>query len=86
METSIEDKVAYLSDTAAWHGHAGPVARRETHMSWIFFVGETVYKLKKPVHFAYLDFSTLDRREAACRAEFALNQRLTPMSIGTWSA
>lgn len=78
METSIEDKVAYLSDTAAWRGHAGPVTRRETHMSWIFFVGETVYKLKKPVRFAYLDFSTLARREAACRAEFALNQRLAP--------
>ncbi|WP_291560896.1 hypothetical protein [Bradyrhizobium sp.] len=40
--------------------------------------GDRVYKLKKPVRFAYLDFSTLDRREAACRAEDLLNRRLAP--------
>lgn len=47
-------------------------------MSWVFMAGERVYKLKKPVRFAYLDFSTLDRREAACRAECRLNGRLAP--------
>jgi aminoglycoside phosphotransferase family enzyme len=47
-------------------------------MSWVFMVGERVYKLKKPVRFAYLDFYTLDPREAACRAEFQLNRRLAP--------
>ncbi|HEX5997967.1 MAG TPA: hypothetical protein VFZ16_01015, partial [Hyphomicrobiaceae bacterium] len=45
-------------------------------MSWVFLAGDRVYKLKKPVRFAYLDFSTVDRREAACRAEVALNRRL----------
>jgi aminoglycoside phosphotransferase family enzyme len=30
------------------------------------------------VRFAYLDFSTLARREAACRAELRLNRRLAP--------
>jgi aminoglycoside phosphotransferase family enzyme len=38
--------------------------------------GDKVYKLKKPVRFPYLDFSTLARREAACRAELHLNRRL----------
>ena len=47
-------------------------------MSWVFMAGDRVYKLKKPVRFAYLDFSTLDRREAACRAEYLLNRRLAP--------
>ena len=47
-------------------------------MSWVFMAGERVYKLKKPVRFAYLDFSTLGRREAACRAEYLLNRRLAP--------
>ncbi|MGZ5876626.1 MAG: hypothetical protein ACXWKP_31595 [Bradyrhizobium sp.] len=47
-------------------------------MSWVFMAGERVYKLKKPVRFAYLDFSTLARREAACRAEYLLNRRLAP--------
>jgi aminoglycoside phosphotransferase family enzyme len=45
-------------------------------MSWVFMAGDRVYKLKKPVRFAYLDFSTLDRRAAACRAEYLLNRRL----------
>ncbi len=47
-------------------------------MSWVFLAGDKVYKLKKPVRFPYLDYSTLARREAACRAELALNRRLAP--------
>ena len=47
-------------------------------MSEVFLADERVYKLKKPVHFPYLDFSTLARREAACRAELRLNRRLAP--------
>ena len=75
---SIADKVAFLGQAGAYAGCTTPVAQRETHMSWLFFVDDTVFKLKKPVRFAYLDFSTLGRREAACRAEFALNQQLAP--------
>lgn len=75
---SIADKVAFLSEAAAYPGHVGPVTRRETHMSWLFFLDHAVYKLKKPVRLPYLDFSTVRRREAACRAEYALNQRLAP--------
>lgn len=75
---SLADKVAFLGSPAAYPGFAGAVGRRETHMSWVFFAGAAVYKLKKPVRFAYLDFSTLSRREAACRAEFTLNRRLAP--------
>ncbi|MGP0083961.1 MAG: hypothetical protein ACLP0B_10080, partial [Steroidobacteraceae bacterium] len=47
-------------------------------MSQVFLAGDRVYKLKKPVRFPYLDFSTLARREAACRAELRLNRRLAP--------
>jgi aminoglycoside phosphotransferase family enzyme len=47
-------------------------------MSWVFLAGDKVYKLKKPVRFPYLDFTTLARREAACRAELRLNRRLAP--------
>jgi aminoglycoside phosphotransferase family enzyme len=47
-------------------------------MSWVFLVDDKVYKLKKPVRFPYLDFSTLAKREAACRAELRLNRRLAP--------
>lgn len=50
----------------------------ETHMSWVFLVGEQVFKLKKPVRYPFLDFSTLAAREAACREELRLNARLAP--------
>jgi len=77
QEPSLAEKVAFLGEPAAY-GARSPVARRETHMSLVFFADGSVYKLKKPVRLAYLDFSTLPRREAACRAEFALNQTLAP--------
>ena len=47
-------------------------------MSWVFLTSDEVYKLKKPVRFPYLDYSTLAKREAACREELSLNRRLAP--------
>jgi aminoglycoside phosphotransferase family enzyme len=75
---SLADKVAFLSRTGAYPHPVDAVVRRETHMSFVFLAGDRVYKLKKPVRFPYLDFSTLARREAACRAELILNRRLAP--------
>ncbi|MEX2556146.1 MAG: AAA family ATPase [Actinomycetota bacterium] len=49
-----------------------------THISHLFFVGDRAYKLKRPVRFAFLDFSTREQREAACRREVELNRRLAP--------
>lgn len=50
----------------------------ETHMSWVFLVGDQALKLKKPVRYPFLDFSTLAAREACCREELRLNRRLAP--------
>ena len=77
-EASLDEKVAFLSRTTSYAFPIQAVTRLETHMSWVFLAGEEVYKLKKPLRFPYLDFSTLARREAACRAELALNHRLAP--------
>ncbi len=77
-EPTLAEKVAFLSQPAAYPRPVSEVIRRETHMSWVFLAGDKVYKLKKPVRFPYLDFSTLARREAACRAELDLNRRLAP--------
>ena len=50
----------------------------ETHISWVF-LGETeVYKVKRPVDFGFLDFTTLEARAEACDAEVRLNRRLAP--------
>jgi aminoglycoside phosphotransferase family enzyme len=75
---SLDAKVACLSHVSCYPFPVGEVGRRETHMSWVFLAGDRVYKLKKPVRLPYLDFSTLDARERACRAELRLNRRLAP--------
>nr|WP_232470757.1 bifunctional aminoglycoside phosphotransferase/ATP-binding protein [Methylococcus sp. BF19-07] len=50
----------------------------ETHISWVFLTGTYAYKIKKPVDFGFLDFSTLDRRRQCCEEEIRLNRRLAP--------
>ena len=77
-DLSFVDKSKFLMQGDAYRPPVPEVIRRETHMSEVFLAGDRVYKLKKPVRFPYLDFSTLARREAACRAELELNRRLAP--------
>ena len=50
----------------------------QTHISWVCLAGEFAYKIKKPVDFGFLDFSTLARRKALCIAEVELNRRFAP--------
>ena len=76
--TTLARKVDYLSRPDTYIPAPKRVITRETHMSWVFMAGDRVYKLKKPVQFPYLDFSTLARRATACRAEVLLNGRLAP--------
>jgi aminoglycoside phosphotransferase family enzyme len=75
---TLAEKVEFLERGDAYWPPVPAVTRHETHMSEVFLAGDRVYKLKKPVRFPYLDFSTLPRREAACRAELKLNRRLAP--------
>jgi aminoglycoside phosphotransferase family enzyme len=77
-EPTLEEKVEFLGQPGTYAHAVDEVIRRETHMSWVFLAGNTVYKLKKPVRFPYLDFSTLALRGAVCRAELRLNRRLAP--------
>lgn len=50
----------------------------ETHVSVIIMIGDRVYKFKKPISFGFVDMTSQDRREAACRDEVSLNSRLAP--------
>lgn len=78
MQASLAEKVAFLMRGDAYRPPVPEVRSHETHMSQVFLAGDRAFKLKKPVRFPYLDFSTLARREAACRAELRLNRRLAP--------
>lgn len=57
---------------------ANPARIAETHVSTVFFVGDRVYKLKKPLKTGFLDWSTPQLRRRACEEEVALNRRLAP--------
>jgi len=50
----------------------------ETHIGAVFLIGDVAYKLKKPVDFGFLDFTTRESREQVCHKEVALNRRLAP--------
>jgi aminoglycoside phosphotransferase family enzyme/predicted kinase len=57
---------------------ADRVERIETHASIVFLAGAEAYKLKKAVRYSYLDYSTQQKRRAACEAELAINRRFAP--------
>ncbi len=48
----------------------------QTHTSWVLLLEEVVYKIKKPVNFGFLDYSTLEKRLENCKKEIELNRRL----------
>ncbi len=57
------------------HSVTEPIELIQTHVSYVLLTGEYVYKLKKPVNFGFLDFSTLEKRKHFCYEELRLNQR-----------
>lgn len=77
-DPGLEAKVRFLSQPSAYPDAPGTVELRETHMSMVFLAGERVFKLKKPVDYAVLDYSTLARRQQAVADEVRLNRRLAP--------
>ena len=70
------ERVAFLRNPAAYPHGVPAVEVRETRMSWVFLAGERVYKLKKPIHDDWLDFTTLAARERNAHEEVRLNRRL----------
>lgn len=52
-----------------------PIQLVQTHISYVLLTGDFVYKLKKPVNFGFLDFSTLEKRQHFAQEEVRLNQR-----------
>jgi aminoglycoside phosphotransferase family enzyme/predicted kinase len=67
-----------LMKPAAYPVPTSTVEMVQTHVSWIFLTDTHAFKLKKPVNFGFLDFSTADRRRFYCDEELRLNRRLCP--------
>lgn len=76
--------VAFMCDCDAHPERPKSIQRIETHISWLFVTDHFVYKLKKPVRFDFLDFSSPELRHQACLEEVRLNCRLSPdVYLGT---
>ena len=75
---SLEAKLAFLKRPEAYPEAGSQVEAVETHMSWVFLTAGHAYKLKKPVRYVYLDFSTVEARRLDCDEEVRLNRRLAP--------
>ncbi len=73
---SLEAKLGLLGRPDAYPEAPSRVEAVETHMSWVFLTDSHAYKLKKPVRYDYLDFSTVEARRLDCEAELRLNRRL----------
>src|SRR5262245_5729956 len=74
----LADRLADLMQPDAFPHPARNPRLIQTHISWVILAGDFAYKLRKPVNFGFLDFSTLERRRADCEAEVRLNRRLCP--------
>lgn len=70
--------VEALSDPAAYPHPVEKVTVIHTHISVAFLAGKFAYKLKKPVDFGFLDFTTPEKRRHFCEEEVRLNRRLAP--------
>ena len=51
-----------LSEAGAYPHKVTAFSIVETHISWVLLTGLYAYKIKKPVNFGFLDFSTLEKR------------------------
>jgi aminoglycoside phosphotransferase family enzyme len=67
-----------LLDPAIYPDLPKEVKLIETHISLLFLTGNHVYKVKKPVDFGFLDFTSLEKRRYFCEQEVMLNRRLSP--------
>lgn len=72
--TGLAESSAYPFDSSSSAG----VERIDTHISHVFLTGARVYKFRRPVKLAFLDFSAAGERAQDCLREVVLNRRLSP--------
>ena len=78
MTLNIPSLQKALLNPEIYPDHPQTIKFIETHISLLFLTGNHVYKLKKPVDFGFLDFTSLEKRKYYCEQEVKLNRRLSP--------
>src|SRR5207244_2672622 len=75
---NVQRLIEELTDPSAYPHPVAGLHLVQTHGSCVFLTGDFVYKVKKPVNFGFLDYSTPERRRECCEREVRLNRRLCP--------
>jgi aminoglycoside phosphotransferase family enzyme len=78
MDPNPDGLIEAFLDPAFYQHPVAEVVHRQTHISHVFLTGLRAFKIKKPVDFGFLDFTTLDKRLRFLNQELALNRRLCP--------
>ncbi len=74
-DSQAQERVfAFLADPAA----RPDVHRIDTHAASVFLEGTRALKIKRAVRFPFLDYSTLEKRKAACDEELRINRQFAP--------
>src|SRR5215813_3827517 len=71
-----QEVFGFLADPATYSGEK--VQRIDTHAASVFLAGDRALKVKRAVRFPFLDYSTLEKRKHACKAEIAVNAPYAP--------
>lgn len=70
--------VKNIIENCSFPGKCGNPELVETHISWIILAEDFAWKIKRPVEFSFLDFSTPEKRKHFCEEELKLNRRMEP--------
>jgi len=78
MLNKAQELVKALENPDLYKHPVSAISIIETHISWVILTGVYAYKIKKPVDFGFIDFTTLDKRKFYCDEELRLNRRYAP--------
>ena len=75
-DATTDDLILALQNPELYSHPVSNIQVMETHISWVILTGDYAYKIKKPMDFGFLNFSTLEHRQHFCNEELRLNSRL----------
>ncbi|MBU4118175.1 MAG: hypothetical protein KJ555_05400, partial [Proteobacteria bacterium] len=78
VDSSLPPFIQALLAPGVYPHPAPEITLVQTHISYVLLAGDFVYKIKKPVDFGFLNFTTLEKRKYFCEQELLLNRRLCP--------
>ncbi len=73
----MEELISAMMNPSTYDEKVASIRMIQTHISWVFLTGNFVYKIRKPVNFGFVDFSTLEKRRNICKKDVKLNSRLS---------